>query len=131
MTTSTDRLTAYGGAAAWSHYLEKLGLVTDLARRFLNHARALMPRRWRIFCRPSVQRSDGRPPLPAHTRRIQDDQAIAVILGMKKAASAAKTFTRLFAKVPRPKARTGSRGVNAICTPRAAPRPSSPTGTRR
>ena len=29
-----DRLTPYGGAAAWSHYLEKLGVVADLARRF-------------------------------------------------------------------------------------------------
>jgi len=29
-----DRLTRYGGAATWSHYLEKLGVVADLARRF-------------------------------------------------------------------------------------------------
>jgi len=30
----SDRLTPYGTAAAWCHYLEKLGVVTDLARRF-------------------------------------------------------------------------------------------------
>ena len=29
-----ERLAPYGGAAAWSLYLEKLGLVVDLARRF-------------------------------------------------------------------------------------------------
>ena len=31
---AADRLTPYGGAAAWSHYLEKLGVVSDLAQRF-------------------------------------------------------------------------------------------------
>lgn len=34
VTAAGDRLTPYGGAAAWSHYLEKLGVITDLARRF-------------------------------------------------------------------------------------------------
>ncbi len=34
ITHSTDRLTAYGDVATWSHYLEKLGVVTDLALRF-------------------------------------------------------------------------------------------------
>jgi hypothetical protein len=34
VTAATDRLTPYGGAAAWSHYLEQLGVVADLARRF-------------------------------------------------------------------------------------------------
>ena len=28
-----DRLTPYGGLAAWSHYLERIGIVEDLARR--------------------------------------------------------------------------------------------------
>ncbi len=31
---TNDRLTPYGGAAAWSHYLEKVGIVADLAQRF-------------------------------------------------------------------------------------------------
>jgi len=29
---ASDRLTPYNGAAAWSHYLEKLGVAADLAR---------------------------------------------------------------------------------------------------
>jgi hypothetical protein len=29
-----DRLTAYGGLAAWSHYVEHLGIVEDLAKRW-------------------------------------------------------------------------------------------------
>lgn len=31
---TADRLTPYGGVAAWSHYLEKVGIVDELARRF-------------------------------------------------------------------------------------------------
>jgi len=31
---TNDRRTPYGGAAAWSHYLEKVGIVADLAQRF-------------------------------------------------------------------------------------------------
>jgi len=34
VTAAQDRLTPYGGAAAWSHCLEKLGVIADLARRF-------------------------------------------------------------------------------------------------
>ncbi|MBK9991321.1 MAG: hypothetical protein IPP19_11455 [Verrucomicrobia bacterium] len=34
VTTSTDRLTAYGGAAARSHYLEKLGLADGFGAAF-------------------------------------------------------------------------------------------------
>jgi hypothetical protein len=29
-----DRLTPDGGIAAWSHYLERVGMVEDLAKRF-------------------------------------------------------------------------------------------------
>jgi hypothetical protein len=29
-----DRLTPYGGIAAWSHYLERVGMVEDLAKRY-------------------------------------------------------------------------------------------------
>lgn len=31
---ATDRLTHYGGVAVWSHFVEKLGVVTDLAQPF-------------------------------------------------------------------------------------------------
>ena len=34
MMAVTVRLTPYVGVAAWSHYLDKLGVVTDLAQRF-------------------------------------------------------------------------------------------------
>ncbi|MBK9992384.1 MAG: hypothetical protein IPP19_17100 [Verrucomicrobia bacterium] len=130
VTTSTDRLTAYGGAAAWSHYLEKLGLVTDLARRFPEPRTspnatpvADILQAFMFNCLMGGRRF-------AHTRRIQDDQAIAVILGMKKAASAGRRVHPALRKSPRPKARSwlawSERDLYSRC-----PRPSSPTGTRR
>src|SRR6185436_7880111 len=104
---AADRLTPYGGAAAWSHYLEKLGVASDLAQRF-----------------PVPRTSPNATPVAdvlqafmfnclmggrrfAHARRLQDDQAVAVILGMKKGRLCGEdAFTRMLAKVPRPAART-------------------------
>jgi hypothetical protein len=34
MEAGGDRLTPDGGIAAWSHYLERVGMVEDLAKRF-------------------------------------------------------------------------------------------------
>ena len=107
VTTSTDRLTPYGGAAAWSHYLEKLGVVTDLARRFPQPRTspnatpvADILQAFMFNCLMGGRRF-------AHTRRVQDDQALAVVLGMKKGRICGEdAFTRLCAQVPRPKARS-------------------------
>jgi len=107
VTTSTDRLTPYGGAAAWSHYLEKLGVVTDLARRFPQPRTspnatpvADILQAFMFNCLMGGRRF-------AHTRRVQDDQALAVVLGLKKGRICGEdAFTRLCAKVPRPKARS-------------------------
>jgi len=107
VTTASDRLTPYGGAAAWSHYLEKLGVITDLARRF-----------------PLARTSPNATPVGdvlqafmfnclmggrrfAHARRVQDDQALAVILGMQKDRLCGEdAFYRMMMKVPREQART-------------------------
>ena len=105
MSTCPDRLTPYGGVAAWSHYLEKLGVVRDLAQRF-----------------PGTRTSPNATPVGdivqafmfnclmggrrfAHARRLQDDRAVAVVLGMKKERLCGEdAFTRLCAKVPKPHA---------------------------
>ena len=81
---ASDRLTPDGGAAAWSHSLEKIGVVADLAQRFpvprtspnatpvADVLQAFM-----FNCLMGGQRF-------AHARRVQDDRAVAVILGLKK-----------------------------------------------
>ena len=80
----SDRLTPYGGLAAWSYYLERIGIVEDLARR----------------C-PVKRTSPNATPVRdvlhgfligilmggrrfAHMRRLQDDRAVAAILGLSK-----------------------------------------------
>ena len=84
VTAATDRLTPYGGAAAWSHYLEQLGVVADLARRFPLERSSPnatpvgdVVQAFMFNCLMGGRRF-------AHARRVQDDQALAVILGMKK-----------------------------------------------
>jgi hypothetical protein len=58
----------------------------------------------------------------AHARRVQDDQALAVILGMKKGRLCGEdTLYRMMEKVPLSRPARGLRGVNVIFTqPRAA-----------
>ena len=107
VTASGERLTPYGGAAAWSHYLEKLGVVADLARRFPLERTSPnatpvgdVLQAFMFNCLMGGQRF-------AHARRVQDDQALAVILGMKKARLCGEdAFYRMLAKVPRAQART-------------------------
>lgn len=102
-----DRLTPYGGAAAWSHYLEKLGILADLDRRF-----------------PVPRTSPNATPVAdilqafmfnclmggrrfAHARRVQDDQALAVILGMKKGRLCGEdALYRMMKNMSREQART-------------------------
>lgn len=105
--TCPDRLTPYGGVAAWSHYLEKLGVVKDLAQRFPGSRTSPnatpvgdIVQAFMFNCLMGGRRF-------AHARRLQDDRAVAVVLGMKKARLCGEdAFTRLCAKVPKPQARS-------------------------
>jgi len=107
VTASTDRLTPYGGAAAWSHYLEQLGVVADLARRFPLERSSPnatpvgdVVQAFMFNCLMGGRRF-------AHARRVQDDQALAVILGMKKGRLCGEdALYRMMEKVPREQART-------------------------
>lgn len=103
---SGDRLTPYGGLAAWSHYLERLGVVEDLADRF-----------------PSKRSSPNATPVRdvlhgfmvncllggtrfAHARRLQDDRAAAAILGLKKGRVCGEdAFVRMMSRANREEAR--------------------------
>jgi hypothetical protein len=106
VTASTDRLTPYGGAAAWSHYLEQLGVVADLARRFPLERSSPnatpvgdVVQAFMFNCLMGGRRF-------AHARRVQDDQALAVILGMKKGRLCGEdALYRMMEKVPREQAR--------------------------
>lgn len=128
---ASDRLTPYGGVAAWSHYLEKVGVVADLARRF-PRARtspnatpvADVVQAFMFNCLMGGRRF-------AHARRVQDDQAVAVILGMKKAGCAARMRSRAcWPRCPGRRPAPGCDGANAISM-RPCPRPSPRTGTPR
>jgi hypothetical protein len=107
VTAATDRLTPYGGAAAWSHYLEQLGVVADLARRFPLERSSPnatpvgdVVQAFMFNCLMGGRRF-------AHARRVQDDQALAVILGMKKGRLCGEdALYRMMEKVPREQART-------------------------
>lgn len=107
VTATQDRLTPYGGAAAWSHYLEKLGVIADLARRFPVERTspnatpvADVLQAFMFNCLMGGRRF-------AHARRVQDDQALAVILGMQKERLCGEdAFYRMMMKVPRTQART-------------------------
>ncbi len=103
---SGDRLTAYGGVAAWSHYLERIGIVEDMGRRF-----------------PAPRTSPNATPVRdvlhgfmlnalmggkrfAHARRLQDDRAVAAILGLKKERLCGEdAFVRMMSKADRGRAR--------------------------
>lgn len=101
-----DCLTAYGGVAAWSHYLERVGIVDDLARRFpvkrtspnATPVRDIL-HAFMLNCLLGGRRF-------SHARRLQDDQAAARILGMAKGRLCGEdAFVRLLAKVPHAQAR--------------------------
>ena len=103
---ANDRLTPYGGAAAWSHYLEKLGVIADLERRYPLERSSPnatpvgdVLQAFMFNCLMGGRRF-------AHARRVQDDQALAVILGMKKNRMCGEdAFYRMVKKMPREGAR--------------------------
>jgi hypothetical protein len=80
---SADRLTPYGGLAAWSHYLERVGIVTDLARRFPVERTSpnATPVGDILYGFMINALMDGRH--FAHMRRLQDDWAVALFSGSR------------------------------------------------
>ena len=100
-------LTAYGGAAAWSHFLQRIGLVEDMAARF--------PLR-----RTSPNATPVRDVLHAfmfncllggkrfsHARRMQDDGVAARILGLEKERFCGEdAFPRLISRLEPAQLRT-------------------------
>lgn len=102
-----DRLTPYGGLAAWSHYLERVGIVAGLARSF-----------------PVERTSPNATPVGdilhgfmanalmggkrfAHMRRLQDDRAVAAILGLKRQRVCGEdAFVRMMGRADRQRARS-------------------------
>jgi len=104
---SQDRLTPYGGLAAWSHYVEKVGIVDDLARRI-----------------PVQRTSPNATPVRdilhgfminallggrrfAHIRRLQDDRAAAAILGFQRGRICGEdAFVRMMSKADMRRARS-------------------------
>ena len=107
VTAAQDRLTAYGGAAAWSHHLEKPGVAADLVRRFpLARSSPNATPAGDVLQAFMFNRLMGGRRF-AHARRGQDDQALAVILGMQKDRLCGEdAFYRMMVKVPRAQTRT-------------------------
>jgi hypothetical protein len=93
VSAAQDRLTPHGGAAAWSHYLAKLGIVADLARRFPSRRRApaRMPRRWADVVQAFMFNCLMGGRRFAHARRVQDGRALALILACQRAGFAGRT----------------------------------------
>lgn len=99
---SDEALTAYGGLVAWDHFLEHCGVFAELAR-----------------CYPVARTSPNATPVSdvlkafalnclvggtrfAHCRRLQDDAAVARIIGMRKGRLCGEdAFRRLCEKLER------------------------------
>ena len=100
---SDEALTAYGGLVAWDHYLQRCGVISELAK-----------------CYPIPRTSPNATPVKdilkafslnclvggtrfAHTRRLQDDQAVATITGMHRGRLCGEdAFRRLCEKLDAP-----------------------------
>lgn len=75
-----DRLTPYGGLAAWSHYLERIGIVEDLAKRCpvkRTSPNATPVRDVLHGLMAGILMGSRR---LVHMRRLQDDRAVAAII---------------------------------------------------
>lgn len=82
-----DNLSAYGGLVAWDHFLERTGILArltefyPLARTSPNATPVIdILRAFALNCLVGGQRF-------AHVRRLQDDLAIAQIIGCQKEAA--------------------------------------------
>lgn len=81
---SDETLTPYGGLVAWDHFLERCGVISDLARnyplpRISPNATPVVD----ILKAFSLNSLIGGTRF-SHCRRLQDDQAVAKITGMHK-----------------------------------------------
>ncbi len=92
--TCGERLRFYGGPAAWSHYLERVGMVEDRAGCFpveRTSPKATpvrdLPHAFMIHTLLGGKRF-------VHLRRLQDDRALAAILGFKLARTAPQLDVR-------------------------------------
>lgn len=81
---SDEALTPYGGLAAWDHFLERCGAITELAANYplprtSNNATpvAYILKAFSLNCLIGGTRF-------AHGRRLQDGEAVAKITGMRK-----------------------------------------------
>ena len=101
-----DNLSAYGGLVAWDHFLERTELFNRLAEfypleRTSPNATPVIDilRAFALNCLLGGQRF-------AHCRRLQDDQAIAQIIGVQKGKLCGEdAFRRLCAALTQPQAR--------------------------
>ena len=99
-----ETLTAYGGLVAYSAFVKKLGWLDDLAVRFpgeRSRPNALpvadVLRSFELNCLCQGRRF-------AHVRAVQNDPAVAQIMGMKRVPGE-DAFPRLVKSLPRDKAR--------------------------
>jgi len=81
---SDEALTPYGGLVAWDHFLERCGIFTELAKgyplpRTSNNATPVID----ILKAFALNTLTGGTRY-AHCRRLQDDSAVAKVIGMKK-----------------------------------------------
>jgi len=80
MEACTDRLTPYGGLAAWSHYVKRVGIVNDLARQFPVERSSPNATSVRDILHGFMINALTGGRRFAHMRRLQDDRAVAAIL---------------------------------------------------
>lgn len=100
---SDEALTAYGGLVAWDHFLERCGVIAGLAaaypiRRTSPNATPVADilKAFSLNCLVGGTRF-------AHTRRLQDDEAVATITGMAKGRLCGEdAFRRLCEKLDTP-----------------------------
>jgi hypothetical protein len=102
-----DRLTPYGGIAAWSHYLKRVGIVEDLAQHYPVERTSPNATPVRDVLHAFMLNALMGGKRFAHLRRLQDDRAVAAILGLKKGRICVEdAFVRMMSRANRQKART-------------------------
>ena len=106
LTASDDKLTAYGGIAAWDHFLEHIQILKNLAQdyplpRTSPNATPVedILKSFVLNCLTGGKRF-------AHVRRLQDDRAVATLLGLRRGKLCGEdTFRRLCAALSKDQAR--------------------------
>lgn len=102
----TERLTPYGGLAAWSHYVERVGIVNDLARRFPVERSSPNATPVRDILHGFMINALMGGRRFAHMRRLQDDRAVAAIFGFQRERVCGEdAFVRMMSRAERLQAR--------------------------